>query len=106
MKVEIGESGEANLAPPRPPGVPPASLTFDNPQGSTKDTSLSSAGNGSKAPAQAVPVPREALRHTWYQSQDNVFVDIYVKGLSENDVNVKFERNSVSSPLADYITQG
>ena len=45
----------------------------------------------------AAPPPKPKYRHDWYQTPTDVYINVMIKGLKNEDVFVRFEENMASS---------
>ena len=79
-----------------------ASQASNSPKGvSTSDVSKQVTKDGPAAAASAAPVsvqtPASKIRHEWYQTNDNVIVTLFCKGIPKDQATVEIKQNSLEA---------
>lgn len=96
------EAGEAT-AGENTPVAEKVNGTGDVPQtetdGTTQDSTTPDATPGAEKTPQAVaeapPVTKPKYRHDWYQTESDICINILIKRVKKENVNVNFQENSV-----------
>jgi suppressor of G2 allele of SKP1 len=94
---EFKKAAEPAKAPTAeaPPAAKPVA-TKVTPNGTSATTSGATKENDAPSTTTTTPAPPAKIRHDWYQTNDNVVLDILAKGVSKTSAIVQIEPTSLS----------
>ena len=96
-----GSSGAESEQPAPPQDKPEEGKPTENGSTVAEGTEQPKA---KEDPTPVAPPPKPKYRYDWYQTPTDVYINVMIKGLRNEDVSVCFDEKSVSCCCSAHIT--